>query len=92
MTSGEQGPVWDRVEYHVLSELKRLNDTVEQMERDRKSDHTAVVTEIGNVKTEIGALKVKASMYGALSGLASGVMVILTYFVGGGAHFPGNHG
>lgn len=66
----------------VLHELKRLGEVIEEMDRQNRADHARVMGEISNVKTEIGALKVKSSFYGGLAGLGAGIAIFLAQLFG----------
>jgi hypothetical protein len=69
---------WEACGYHVIKEIDRIS----QCTSDIKKDVTAIKTkDIGNIRDEISALKVKATAWGAIGGavpflLALGVWLL----------------
>jgi hypothetical protein len=55
--SPKAGGTWNEWANHVLAELKRLNESSKNVEK-----------EIGDVKLELAQLKVKSSIWGAVAG------------------------
>lgn len=57
---------WHEWSRYIRKELKRLGDCYENLQRD-----------VGEIKTEIAALKVKSTVWGALAGLLVAIAAIL---------------
>jgi len=73
----------------LVRELERLSTSLDDLKHQNREDHNRVVTELSQVKEEIGALKVKASFYGAISGLGAGLAIFLAQILGhGGGGVP----
>lgn len=80
---GEPGEDWAGYRRLIISELKRLSDSIDDMRDQQRSDHVKVVADIAEVKNEIGQLKVKSGFYGALAGLGSAVALFAAQLWGG---------
>jgi len=57
---------WHEWSRYILKELARLSDCYEDLRQD-----------VGEIKTEIAALKVKSTVWGALAGLLVAIAAIL---------------
>ena len=51
---------WNEWGRHVLSELQRLND-----------NHLSIQKDVNDIKVELGMLKVKSGVWGAVAGMIS---------------------
>lgn len=56
---------WNAWANHVLLELKRLNGSIESLNK-----------EVGDVRLEIAQLKVKSGIWGGIAGMASIILVL----------------
>ena len=78
---------WDVWQNHVLAELERLNASLIKLEDSNSTDHEDIKATIGNIRTEITVLKIKASWWGAIAGAIPGVGFLLVLlalkFLGG---------
>jgi hypothetical protein len=61
---------WSEWSRYVLKELERLNNCYEGLHKD-----------VGEIKTEIATLKVKASIWGLAGGLIPAVIVLIYYII-----------
>ena len=57
---------------HILSEINRLNNNCER-----------IFVEIGNIRVEVGQLKVKSGFWGLIVGMIPVLILILVHFVNG---------
>jgi hypothetical protein len=62
---GDNSP-WSEYRRLVLSELERINDTLDKIQRD-----------LSGIKTEVEILKFKASVWGVAAGGVSGAVVAM---------------
>lgn len=69
--------VWQK---HVLASIRRLEEGVESVEQRSIQNREDVIVEIGEVKTAIATLKVKAGIWGLVAG-AIPVCVALGWFI-----------
>lgn len=65
---------WTQWEKHVLTELKRLNNTIERVESKNDDDHKELFA-------SIYTLKVKAGVWGALAGMIPGLGLLVFFLV-----------
>lgn len=69
---------WEQWGKHVLSELDRLSDDVAKASDYSQRDHAMVRMDLAKVREEIAGLKVKAGIWGAISGLIPFLLYWLT--------------
>lgn len=78
---------WDKIEIHVLSELKRGAKAQEDMGDNFEKLRKTVADGFADVRVEVAMLKVKSSLWGGVAGGAAGIMgVVIAYFIERGIH------
>ena len=82
-----EGNGWSEWQNHVLAELQRLNACIDKIETSKVCDHKNIQDHLVSVKDElkdaiasnreeIGKLKVKAGIWGALGGAVPVVIAL----------------
>jgi len=77
-----KGEDWQDYRHLVVTQLSTLGERIESMDRQNHIDHLNVLTELSRIRAEVSGLQVKASFYGAISGLGAGLMIFLAQIFG----------
>jgi len=76
------GEDWQDYRHLVVTQLASMSERIENMDKQNHIDHLNVLTELAHIKAEVSGLQVKASFYGAVSGLGAGMMIFLAQVFG----------
>lgn len=75
--SSPEGDSWLEYKRLVLAELKRGNDGLEALQQKLSNFKAESAKQISDLKVEVGMLKVKAGVWGALGGIVPAAISII---------------